>query len=117
MRVSYHPDFPRDIKRFEAQYREVAERLALRFRAEVDSAIERIKESPHSAGHFLNTGSQIVKEVRRRNVSSFPFFILYGVAGDLLIFRSVIPSASDPLTWLKRFSLPGAGSPGGGGSV
>jgi len=103
MRVSYHPDFPKDIMRFEAQYREVSQRLAMRFRAEVDKAIERIKTSPGSAGHFLSTGSQIVKEVRRRNLSSFPFFVLYGVSGDLLVFRSLIASASDPLTWLGRF--------------
>ena len=75
----------------------------MRFRAEVDKAIEKIKDSPTSAGHFVDTGSQIVKEVRRRNLSSFPFFILYGVSGDLLVVRSLLPSASDPLTWLKRF--------------
>src|SRR5438067_1013077 len=102
MRVSYHPEFPRDIKRYEAQYREISGWLGARFRAEVDKAITYIKASPNSAGHFLNTGSQIVKEVRRRNLRSFPFFVLYGVAGDNLVFRSVIPSSSDPLTWLKR---------------
>jgi hypothetical protein len=106
MRVIYHPEFPKDIKRFEAQYREVSERLAARFRRALDDAIERIKASPGSAGHFVHTGSQIVKEARRCNLSSFPFFILYAVAGDLLVFRSVIPTASDPLTWLKRFQVP-----------
>ncbi len=40
MRVSYHPDFPKDIKGFEAQYRQVSTRLALRFCADVDAAIE-----------------------------------------------------------------------------
>ncbi len=103
MRVSYHPDFPKDIKRFEAQYREISPRLGLRFREEVNKAIEHIKSTPTSAGHFVNTGSQIVKEVRRRNLSSFPFFILYGVSNDLLVVRSLIASASDPLTWLRRF--------------
>ena len=66
MIVSYHLDFPKDIRRFEAQYRDVSERLALRFRAEVDTAIERIKSLPASAGHVLNTASQIVKEVLGR---------------------------------------------------
>jgi hypothetical protein len=103
MRVSYHPDFPKDIRRFEAQYREISPRLALRFRVEVNKAIDQIKSAPYSAGHFVSTGSQIVKEVRRRNLSSFPFFILYGVSADMLVFRSVLASASDPLTWLKRF--------------
>jgi hypothetical protein len=105
MRVSYHPEFPQDVKRYEAQYREISPRLGLRFRVEVDKAIQQIKASPSSAGHFLNTGSQIVKEVRRRNLSSFPFFVLYGVAGDILIFRSLMPSSSDPLTWLKRLPV------------
>ena len=111
MRVAYHPDFPKDIKRFEAQYLAVSERLALRFRAAVDDAIELIKASPASAGHFVNTGSRIVKEVRRRNLSSFPVFILYAVSGDLLVFRSLIASASDPLTWLHRFPKGTSGTP------
>jgi hypothetical protein len=116
MRVSYHPGFPKDIKRFEAQYQGVSERLALRFRAAVDEAIDQIKTSPASAGHFVNTGSRIVKEVRRRNLSSFPAFILYGVSGDLLVFRSLIASASDPLTWLKRFPEATAAQPPVGGT-
>jgi hypothetical protein len=102
MRVRFHPEFPRDVKRFAGQYGRVSPRLGLRFHAEVDDAINRIKASPGSAGHFLNTGSKIVKDVRRRNLRSFPFFILYGLSEDLLMFRSVIPSASDPLTWLKN---------------
>jgi hypothetical protein len=103
MRVVYHPDFPKEIKAVDGQYREVSERLRLRFRAEVDEAIERVKAQPTSAGHFLNTGFQVVREIRRRNLISFPFFVLYGLHGDLLIFRSLIPSASDPLTWLRHF--------------
>jgi hypothetical protein len=103
MRVVYHPDFPKHIKSFEAQYSQLSERLAIRFRTDIDETVEKIKAAPHSAGHFLNTGSTIVKEVRRRNLSSFPFFVLYAVHDDLLIFRSVVPSASDPLTWLRRF--------------
>ena len=102
MRIVYHPDFPKDIKRIEAQYREISDRLALRFRAEVNDTIERIKTSPTAAGHFLNTGSKTVKEIRRRNLSAFPFFVLYGLHDDLLVFRSLIASASDPLTWLTR---------------
>ena len=106
MRVVYHPDFPQDIRRFERQYLDISERLALRFRAAVEKAINAIKASPGSAGHFVSTGSAIVKEVRRRNLRSFPIFILYGMTDDLLVFRSLIASASDPLTWIKHFSIP-----------
>ncbi len=50
----------------------------------------------------MNTGSQIVLEFRRRNLRSFPFFILYGATDDMLIFGGIIPSRSDPVTWLAR---------------
>jgi len=79
--------------------------LALRFRKEVTDAIEAIQASPKSAGHFLQTASLVVADFRRRNLRAFPFFILYGLSDDSLIFGSVIPSRSDPLTWLTRFKL------------
>jgi hypothetical protein len=75
----------------------------VRFRRDIDIALVAVKTNPTSAGHFINTGSLILREVRRRNLEVFPFFVLYGLADDRLIFGSVIPSASDPLTWLTRF--------------
>ena len=103
MRVLFHPDFPEDIRKFEADYRTISDGLAARFRHELEDALDAIKASPQSAGHFLQTGSKVVPEFRRRNLRAFPFFILYGVTEDSLIFGSVIPSRSDPLTWLTRF--------------
>ena len=104
MTVIFHPEFPKDIRKFEAGYQQISSGLAARFRDEVYSAVEAIKTSPTSAGHFLNLGSSVVPEFRRRNFRAFPFFILYGIADEQLIFGSVIPSRSDPLTWLTRFS-------------
>ena len=103
MRILYHPDFPKDVRRFEADYTGISDGLAARFRTEITAALDAIKSSPRGAGHFLQTGSQVVREFRRRNLRAFPFFILYGVTDDSLIFGSVIPSRSDPLTWLTRF--------------
>lgn len=103
MTVIFHPEFPNDIRKFESGYAQISIGLASRFRDEIDAAIESVKASPTSAGHFLNLGNPIVPQVRRRNLKAFPFFILYGVMGDRLIFGSVIPSSSDPLTWLTRF--------------
>jgi hypothetical protein len=103
MKVLFHPEFPADIRKFEAQYARISEGLASRFRRETDDAVEAIKSAPERAGHFLSVGSSIVKELRRRNLRSFPFFVLYGAQGDRLIFGAVIPSRSDPLTWLPRF--------------
>ena len=77
--------------------------MAERFQAEIDDAIEAVKAAPTAAGHFVNSGSAIITEFRRRNLSAFPVFVLYGVTGDLLIFGAIIPTRSDPLTWLTRF--------------
>jgi len=103
MTVIFHPEFPEDIRKFEAGYAQISSGLALRFRSEIDVAVATVKSAPQSAGHFLNLGSSIVPEFRRRNLKAFPHFILYGISDDLLIFGSVIPSRSDPLTWLARF--------------
>jgi hypothetical protein len=103
MTAIFHPEFPSDIRKFESGYAQISAGLAARFREEVDSAVAAVKSAPKSAGHFLNLGSSIVPEFRRRNLKAFPHFILYGIAGDTLIFGSVIPSRSDPLTWLTRF--------------
>ncbi len=107
MKVLYHSDFPKDVLRFAEQYGTISPKLEVRFRSEVDDALIRIKSAPTAGGHFLNTGSTIVTDIRRRNLAAFPHFVLYGLHGDLLIFGAVIPSASDPLTWLVRFSNPG----------
>ena len=75
----------------------------MRFRQEVEAALDAVKAFPQGAGHFLHTGSQVVPEFRRRNLRAFRFFVLYAMMDDLLIFGSIIPSRSDPLTWLTRF--------------
>jgi hypothetical protein len=76
MRVLFHPDFPKDVRRFGADYAAVSPGLAARFRQEVDLAVEAVRTSPASAGHFLNLGSVVVRHFRRRNLRSFPFFVL-----------------------------------------
>ena len=105
MRVFFHPEFPKDVRRFETEYTQVSDGLAARFRQEVDRAVEAITSSPSGAGHFLSVASAVVPELRRRNLRAFPFFVLYGVVGDRLLFGAVIPSRSDPLTWLARFRI------------
>jgi len=104
MRVVFHPEFSRDIRKFEACYSPISEKLAARFRQEVDDAVASIRISPRSAGHLLNCESSLIRELRRKNLRAFPFFVLYGVMADQLIFGSIIPSRSDPLMWLARFS-------------
>lgn len=102
MTVLYHPEFPRDIRRFAVKYADISPGLEARFLHEVDLAIEEVIANPTGAGHFINTGSTILREARRRNLEIFPFFVLYGLADDRLVFGSLIPSASDPVTWIRK---------------
>lgn len=102
MIVLYHPEFPHDIRRFAAKYADISPKLEIRFRQEVDLAIAEVIANPTGAGHFLHTGSTILREARRRNLAIFPFFVLYGLADERLVFGSLIPSASNPQTWLER---------------
>jgi hypothetical protein len=104
MTVLFHPQFPLDIRKYEARYIPVSEGLAARFRKEVDDAVAAIKASPRGAGHLFSHASSAAGELRRRNLRAFPYFVLYGIESDSLIFGSIIPSRSDPLTWLVRFS-------------
>ena len=104
MRVRFHPEFPADVRKFTTDYTAISAGLGDRFGKEIDDAITAIKLNPSGAGHFLNLRSIIVTELRRRNLDAFPFFILYGVQGEDLIFGSLIPSRTDPLTWLTRFT-------------
>jgi hypothetical protein len=76
MRVFFHPDFSKDVRRFQAEYASISAGLSVRFRQELDETVEAIKSSPTSAGHFLNLGSKFVRELRRRNLRAFPFFVL-----------------------------------------
>jgi hypothetical protein len=88
IRVRFHPAFPNDVRRFTTGYARISPSLGKRFRDEIDAAMEAIKISASQAGHFLNLGSQVVTELRRRNLRAFPFFILYGATSDQLIFEN-----------------------------
>ncbi len=103
MNVLYHPDFPRDLGRFSDNYLSIYPALEERFNREVDEALAEIKAGPQYAGHLLKTEISKVKSFRRRNLRTFPFFVLYGHEPELVIFGSLVPSRSDPLTWLARF--------------
>ena len=107
MTVLFHPDFPTDQRKFQADSAEISVGLAARFQREIDGAVAAVKAAPTAAGHFINTGSRIVPEFRRRDLNAFPFSVLYGCTSELLIFGAVIPTRSDPLNWLTRFRREG----------
>jgi hypothetical protein len=76
MKIVFHPEFPRDQRKFQAAYAEISPGLAARFRQEIADAVEAIKASPGGAGHFVRLSPDVVPEFRRRNLQAFPFFVL-----------------------------------------
>ncbi len=52
----------------------------------------RSLSQPGGAEHFLKMGTGVATELRRRNLRGFPFFVLYGVLGDRLLFGALFPA-------------------------
>ena len=103
MTVVVHPALEDDIRRYAGEYGLIYETLGQRFFIEVRAALTSIETGPEYAGHLLKTRLTRIKDIRRCNLHSFPFFVLYGTNQDSLLIASLIPSRSDPLTWLTRF--------------
>ena len=55
MKVVFHPEFPVDQRQFEAGYAEISPGLALRFRREIDEAVDAIKATER-CGAFRQNG-------------------------------------------------------------
>ena len=53
MRVLYHPDFPKDVLRYAAQYEGISPRLGARFRVAVDEALARNQGGSDGCGTFF----------------------------------------------------------------
>jgi len=96
MRIQFHPDFPRDQRKFQADYAEISAGLAARFQTEIDEVIDAVRAAPTAAGHFVNTGSEFALKYRRRNLRAFPFFVLYGCTAD--IRRGSVASGTDAIS-------------------
>jgi len=77
------------------------EQVSLRFRDEVDEAIESITRFPAAAGHLIRRPFQMGIPHRRRNLKKFPFFIIYAYGPKLLTFLWLLPSRSNPKNWLR----------------
>jgi hypothetical protein len=102
MKVVIHPALADDIHRYASEYRKVYDNLGSRFEHEAVHALDRVEAGPEYAGHLLKTRSVILKNIRRCNLTSFPFFLLYAVVPDTIFIASLIPSRTDPLTWYTR---------------
>jgi len=102
MNFNVHPAFEHDLRRFEGEYALVYAELGLRFHREVVESLLAIQTGPNYAGHLIKIKSEIIAQARRRNLHSFPFFVLYGMRGDAILITSLVHGKSNPANWLKR---------------
>jgi len=98
MTVLYHPDFAKDIRKFEAQYLEISTGLAERFPPGGVCRLRRDQAAPEAAGHFLQTGSRVIHEFRRRNLHAF-------FAGRRRILRRKKAQTSKKSAGVRRLRL------------
>jgi len=105
MKVVVYKRFTSRQQRAQRDYALTAsEEVALRFRDEVDEAIESITRFPDAAGHLIPRKFQNAIPHRRRNLKKFPFFIVYTYEARLLTFLWLRPSRSNPEDWFRARS-------------
>jgi hypothetical protein len=106
MRVLFHPDFPKDVRRFQSEYAGISIGLGVRFRRELDEAVDAIKKITEERWSFRESrleGRPRTPSPQSQRVSILRNLWRHGRPDDRMIFGAVIPSRSDPLTWLTRF--------------
>lgn len=73
MRILYHPDFPKDIRKFAAGYKAISDGLAERFRKEITDALEAIKARPRAPATFCKRGQCRSRSFDGGICAPFPF--------------------------------------------
>ena len=69
--------------------------LGRRFRAEIDSTVQRIASAPLQF-------PAVFKGVRRARVSKFPYMPFFCIDGDELLVIACFHSRRDPQSWQSR---------------
>jgi hypothetical protein len=102
MKALVHPAFDDDLRQYAREYAKVYQALGRRFEKEAREALISIKNGPNHAGHPIQGHKTSIRNIRRRNLASFPFFMLYSSFDDVIFIASLIAGRTDPLTWFTR---------------
>jgi toxin ParE1/3/4 len=93
--VEVHPAAADEAEAAERWYRERNETAALRFRRELDRAVELIADRPEA-------GPPYVANTRRFLLRRFPFFLVYRVFNHRIEVVAVAHARRRPQYWLRR---------------
>jgi plasmid stabilization system protein ParE len=97
MRLSYHPDAEAELAEAARFYERKMPSLGTRFRAECDSAVARILQTP-------NRWRILEKDVRRFLMARFPYSILYRIEGEEVRILVVKHHSRHPDYWKGRLA-------------
>lgn len=95
MRVIFSPEARQEIEQAERYYNRLAQHLGEAFKAEIKSALPRIRSWPLSC--VIERG-----DIRRLTLSRFPYKLLYSVESDHLYIIAVAHQHRAPDYWIDR---------------
>ena len=95
MRLSFHPLVQKDINSILRRYDSISPKLGDQFFAELNVALDSVLRNPQR-GHLSGA------DVRRLNLSSFPFHILYRVLPDRVRVMIVKHHKRNPQLGIRR---------------
>jgi plasmid stabilization system protein ParE len=95
MRVIFSTEARREFEESERYYNRQSPRLGDAFRAEIKSALPRIRAWPLSCP--IERG-----DIRRLTLSRFPYKLLYSVESDHIYVIAVAHQHRDPDYWIER---------------
>jgi toxin ParE1/3/4 len=93
--VEVHPAAADEAEAAERWYRDRNETAALRFRRELDRAVELIAERPEAAPPYVGN-------TRRFLLRRFPFFVVYRVFSQRIEVVAVAHARRRPQYWHQR---------------
>jgi plasmid stabilization system protein ParE len=93
--VEFHPLAADEAEDAERWYRERNETAAMRFRSELDRAVDLIADRPEAGGPYLG-------DTRRVLLRRFPFLIVYRARGELVQIVAVAHARRRPGYWHAR---------------
>jgi len=97
MRLSYHPDAEAELAEAARFYERKMPGLGTRLRAECDSAVARILQTP-------NRWRVLEKDIRRFLMGRFPCSILYRIEGEEVRILVVKHHSRHPDYWKGRLA-------------
>ena len=96
MRVKFHPEARFDLREGKAFYRSRSPLAAAAFLHEIDTAISRIRESPHRYPEGEYGTRELILPWR------FPFTVVYRTSEGLIVIVAVAHQSKEPAYWRHR---------------